>query len=271
MSRLTKIIIALAAGVLAGIVAQGYLFTQRQQLISMAQPTAVVVATREIMRGEAITEDALMVLEIPSAYVQPDTTSTVSEVVGRRAIVRILEAEQITRSKVVAEAGTRLSTTLPVGLRAVTLAVTDQAAVNVVAGLLEPGDYVDVVGVFKLGESTMDAKSEAHVILQAQLVVAIDQFTGQQRVPILENGQVLDEGLIPTSVTLAISPEDAQRLILAQSIGDLYLMLRSERDSDEQITFTGLDAQRLLGVEMPIWTPAKEEAEARSEFLRSVR
>jgi pilus assembly protein CpaB len=58
--------------------------------------------------------------------------------------------------------------------------------------------------------------SYSDVILQSAKVLAIDQITGERT----------DKPTIAKAVTLEVSPEDAQKILLATNIGHLSLILR---------------------------------------------
>jgi pilus assembly protein CpaB len=269
LSKRTKIIIAVAAGLLAAIIAMGYLRARERQLIEMAQPINVATATRNIPQGTVIAEGDITLAEIPIRFVQPGFITDLRDVVDRVALVGILEGEQITASKIVSGEVEPLANMLPAGQRGVTLEVTP---VSGVGGLIQPGDYVDVVGVFELGRRAEEIQTQARFLLQSILVAAVDQYTGQ--VPQVQvEGEVLggQAATLATTVTLACEPEDAQTIVLAQTVGEVYLLLRSRRDSNEQLAFEVLDPQKMLGTDLPIWSPALEEADFQQQLLEGLR
>src|SRR5690349_23271292 len=102
------------------------------------------------------------------------------------------------------------------GKRAVTVRVDD---VRGVAGFIQPGDLVDVVLIRTMAESrTNDSYSE--VILQSAKVLAIDQITGERT----------EQPTIAKAVTLEVTPEEAQKILLATNIGRLSLILRQPEE-----------------------------------------
>jgi pilus assembly protein CpaB len=119
-----------------------------------------------------------------------------------------------------------LSTVLTPGKRAVTVRVDD---VRGVAGFIEPGDLVDVVLIRTEADSRSN-QSYSDIILQAAKVLAIDQITGERT----------DKPTIAKAVTLEVTPEDAQKILLATNIGRLSLILRqpveAQADHVQRIT-----------------------------------
>jgi pilus assembly protein CpaB len=103
------------------------------------------------------------------------------------------------------------------GKRAVTVRVDD---VRGVAGFIQPGDLIDVVLIRTEAESRNN-QSYSDIILQATKVLAIDQITGERT----------DKPTIAKAVTLEVTPEDAQKILLATNIGHLSLILRQPAEA----------------------------------------
>jgi pilus assembly protein CpaB len=110
-----------------------------------------------------------------------------------------------------------LSSMLDPGKRAVTVRVDD---VRGVAGFIQPGDRVDVVLIRTEAESR-SSESSSDVILQSAKVLAIDQITGERT----------EQPTIAKAVTLEVTPEDAQKILLASNIGRLSLILRQPAEA----------------------------------------
>ena len=127
--------------------------------------------------------------------------------------------EPILRSKITApNQPATLSSMLEPGKRAVTVRVDD---VRGVAGFIQPGDHVDVVMIRTEAESRSN-DSYSDVILQSAKVLAIDQITGERT----------DKPTIAKAVTLEVSPQEAQKILLATNIGRLSLILRQTAEVD---------------------------------------
>jgi Flp pilus assembly protein CpaB len=96
------------------------------------------------------------------------------------------------------------------GERAVSIRVSTE---GMVGGFVLPGSRVDVICTMRAQEAT------AKVILQNLRVLAVDQSVPRQPGPAIN------------TVTLAVKPEEAARLTLAASVGELRLMLRAPQDT----------------------------------------
>ena len=163
------------------------------------------------------------VKEIPwSAAAQPEGAfATKQEMLngGRRmALVAIALNEPVLRGRITAP-GQRaaLSSMLDPGKRAVTVRVDD---VRGVAGFIQPGDRVDVVLIRTEAESKIK-EGYSDVILQYAKVLAIDQITGERT----------EQPTIAKAVTLEVSAEEAQKILLATNVGRLTLILRQPAEA----------------------------------------
>jgi pilus assembly protein CpaB len=126
-------------------------------------------------------------------------------------------SEVILRPKVTAP-GQRasLSVLLDEGQRAVTVRVDD---IKGVAGFILPGDRVDVVLLRTETSQGNQPENSADVLLEYVKVLAIDQLLNERS----------DQPTVATvakAVTLQVSPEQAQKLLLAGNVGKLSLVLR---------------------------------------------
>jgi pilus assembly protein CpaB len=210
---------------------------------STATTTPVLVATRAIKAGDAIPADALRVASLP-ADVVVKTALTSLDGLGPNLVasVRIEEGEQVTPSKLGrAAGGGRLP--VPPGKRAVPIGVTED---KIFGGLLTPGDRVDVIGIIT---NQGDAGKTSRVVTLVQdaevLAVGSKVLIPTANLDIAGNPIATDtsNGVISTapsdlsaqpdakSVTLAVTPEDAMVIALAQEEASVWLSLRAPGDS----------------------------------------
>jgi len=86
-----------------------------------------------------------------------------------------------------------------------------------VGGFLQPGNYVDVVSAYREGQS-----SESETIVQNVKVLAVDQTASSDK----------NEPAIVRAVTLEVTPEDAEKVVLAEHRGVIQLALRNPTDTE---------------------------------------
>jgi pilus assembly protein CpaB len=178
----------------------------------------VVVAAKNIPVGEAITSAQVKTVDWPTESLPAGTFAMENEVVGRTTLQTIETGNPVTVSKLLPVGGLPgvMNYKIPEGHRAMTVGV-DQ--VSGVAGFITPNSMVDVV---------LTAKPPGYRQSVSRIVM--------QNIPVLATGQVIEQKdgkpvLVPT-VTLDVTPEEAERLVMANSSGSLRLLLRRAGDSD---------------------------------------
>lgn len=180
------------------------------------QTTTVVVARVPLYFGNQLTEENLRIIDWPADSRPEGTFSTLEDIVGaeedRRVVLRPIEAgEPILASKVSGFGGrATLSSVIADDMRAMTIRVND---VHGVAGFVLPGDRVDVLIT---REPDRDSPI-TDLLLQNVQVLGIDQDANEKR----------DKPQVARAVTLEVTPEQAQKLTLASTVGTLSLSLRN--------------------------------------------
>jgi pilus assembly protein CpaB len=186
--------------------------------------TTIVVASAPLTFGVTLSGDN--VVEMPWASSQlPDGAFATREQLlkdGRRAVLApVAKNEPILASKITG-AGQRasLSALLEDGKRAVTVRVDD---VKGVAGFVLPGDRVDVL-LIRTAKSSGGGPTEtfSDVMLQHVKVLAVDQLVNERQ----------ETPTIAKAVTLEVSTEQAQKIMLATNIGKLSLILRQQGENE---------------------------------------
>ena len=217
-SRRLFIVMALAllSGLAAAWLALNYL-RQPESPIRTADPVAteVVVAARDLSLGTVLTAEDVKLADWPGALLPEGYSASVEEVLGRGVITNVVLNEPlISRKMAVKEAGGGLPIVIPEGMRAVSVRVDDVISI---AGFVVPGTRVDVM-------VTLDqAEPVTKLILQM--------------IPVLTSGQVVEQGINGepiqvTVITLLVTPEQAEDLVLAATRGRIQLALRNTLDVD---------------------------------------
>ncbi len=194
-----------------------------------AQPTIAVLAAaaRPIAVGETITAD--MVRNAPGDPQRFPAAATASEVVGKVATRPIAAGTLIWRAALGTEQS--LSIRVPAGLRAVSM---DTSAEVAVAGLVRPGDLVDVQVVYPGADAISGARgagrSRAGVLLQAVRVLAVGDLVVGTAPGAIEEGAAPQPAPPTRTITLALRPDQISAFTLAKNTGSLYLALRHPSD-----------------------------------------
>jgi len=226
--RNKRLILALAGAVICGLLAV-MLITQYIANIQSYQKDLndVVVAKTEIPLGTKITAEQLGLAPIPNGSAPEGAFRKLEEAVGRVAITPIGVREPITELKLAREGmGAGLGAVIPEGYRAMTVKVDEIVGVS---GFVMPGSFVDVVAVIVPVNQSAAAKGPiSKIVLQNIKVLAsgakIDS-PGDQREPNTVN-----------AVTLLVTPEEAEKLVLAANESKLQLVMRHYGDQEDTQT-----------------------------------
>ena len=189
----------------------------------MMETEPVLVALVDLERGRMVTEEQVEIHEWPEGFAPDSTLRTVECAVERVAVGNVLAGELILESKLASpEAGRGLAALIPPGKRAYTVMAT--RVPSNVAGFVLPGNRVDVLLNMRGGRGDDTGGGSTVTLLQAVEVLAVDQ---QLEAPV---DNKVDPKLL-SSVTVLVTPEQANELDLGQNMGVLSLALRNPSDS----------------------------------------
>jgi pilus assembly protein CpaB len=214
------VVLAILMGGVAAFLARGWLATHRAAAAGGPVGT-LVVAQKPLGFGAPVTAENVIEISWATTSMPEGAFATKEALLkdGIRVVLAPLErGEPILRSKVT-NPGQRasLSALLREGHRAVTVRVDD---VRGVAGFILPGDFVDIVLIAE--ESTSKRENYSEVLLQHLKVLAVDQLAAERP----------EQPTVPKAVTLEVTTEQAQKILLAANVGKLSLALRKPADQD---------------------------------------
>jgi len=181
----------------------------------------IVVAAADINLGQRLTPDMFKLTDWPSDSVPKGAFTDPQKLGGRVLKTNLLMGEPVSEAKL-APAGTLggLSALITEGRRAITVRVNDVIGV---AGFALPGNYVDIiVSTQKDAPPGTDARQQniSKIVLERILVLAIAQEVNRDET----------KPKVVNAVTLEVTPEQAEKLDLARSVGTLSLALRNQVD-----------------------------------------
>jgi pilus assembly protein CpaB len=227
-----------------------YQMTSRGNGPKKSEPTDmkdVVVATRPLGIGVMVKPADVKLLKISTEAFPKGAFSKVEEVLDRPVVSNVLLDEPLLEGRLAAKgSGLGLAPTIPVGMRAVTVRVND---VSGAAGFVLAGLRVDVLvtGHPPSGDSNMTT-----TVLQNVLVLSAGQAM---------QADARGTPVSVSTVTLLVTPTDAETLTLANGEGRIQLVLRNS--SDESIEKTpGRYVAELYGAAKRPAAPAAKVAPA---------
>lgn len=206
----------------------------KPEIVALAAPAEpqvefrkIVVAKESLRFGTELKPEQLAEIPWAEASLPAGASASVAALLagGSRVVLQPIEAnEPVLLAKLSGPNGrATLSNLLSPGMRAVTIRIDEIAGVG---GFVTPGDHVDVVLTRDAGaiqEVEGNAKGATGSTIATEIVV--------QNVKVLSVGQGVDERQtapqVANSVTLEVTPDDANKIALARNVGTLSLSLLS--------------------------------------------
>ncbi|MBX3415553.1 MAG: Flp pilus assembly protein CpaB [Pirellulales bacterium] len=211
--------------ILLGLVAA---YSVKRYLAPSAGPrtaTAMIVVPRvNLPKFARIREIDVEVLEVPKSRVPAGAVTVASQALYRLCRETVMAGQPILESNLYeVGAAPTLAEQLPPGYRAVTITVDRDNAVD---GLVMPESVVDVSLTVQGDHPELEGVATVTLMRKVKvLATSFERFKGEERlnVPI-------------RSVTLSVTPEQANKLILAQRYGSLSVTLRGMVEDDLHLT-----------------------------------
>ena len=217
--RITRPWIMMSVALIAGLMAV-LLASQWLEAKSGSGMTKVAVASTDISLGHRLTPELVQLVDWPSRSVPPGSFQQLDGLDGRVLRTNMLRGEPVLQAKL-APVGTQggLSAVIGDGKRAITVRVNDVIGV---AGFALPGNYVDIIvnTQRESSEKTERDKSISKIVLERILVLAVAQEVGRDDT----------KPRVVNAVTLEVTPNQAEKIDLARSVGTLSLVLRNQID-----------------------------------------
>ena len=242
-AQLLGITVAAGAGLLAFILMRSIVSgpSKPTQVAVPVDATEVLVARRDIPLG-ATTKDVDFRWQgwptdavTPTFITKEQGEEGMRSVTGAIARAPIIAGEPVTKTKLIkAGEGGVLAAILPEGMRAVSTRIKEETAAG---RLILPNDRVDVILIRRLRGADGQDQFISDTLFRNVRVLAIGQEIETKE------GKKATEGAANTA-TLELSPEQAERLALANSMGDISLSLRSIADNDPKGVRDGASLSR---------------------------
>ena len=239
-------LVLICLALLMGLAAAAYAANWLQKQDSEAT-LAVLVAKRDLQMGTRLQADMLETVRWPKAALIQDPLTSLEQAQDRVIHMAVLRGEPLMMSKLapVGEKG-GLSSVLSAGQRAITVKVNEIVGV---AGFALPGNYVDVM------VNTVDEKEQpiSKIVIERIQVLAVAQDVSSNEY----------KPRVVNAVTLQVSPQQAEQIDLARSVGTLSLVLRSQSDQNSVATAGARKPDFLPRVAVTTAPPPRPKASTR--------
>ncbi len=228
-------LILLGIAVTCGLVASVGVTRTLTQRASMASSGAVevasiVVAAKDIPMGDVITAEMLRTEPWPAEKIPSGAHRDPQNVLGRRPKTRIYAGTPILEKQLLGKGESAVDPTehIPPGYRVVSVQVDEVIGAG---RLIRPGDRVDLLVFIQRNLQRGIPETITRTVLQDVKVFAVgDQFDLQEA-----EGK---RSITARSVSLLVTPRQAEILMLATQLGTIRLSLRSHVD-DKVVELTG--------------------------------
>lgn len=239
---MTKIIIAVALAIAVVLFNFTYIQSVKQQYES-GEFAWVIRATEGVGAYKVISPESVEVHRVDARVATGNMLSLpgrdlseggkaylLNQVILHVTKTSIPEGAIINQAMVAENLEDAFSRKIPQGMRAVTISVTDETGV---AGLIRPGDRVDIVGNFQVqaGKTATGMPIQGlytQTMLQNVEVLAVGKDAGiGLSEELAKNPLAASEQFSkPSTLTLAVDPANAQKLIHVRNAGTLSASLR---------------------------------------------
>jgi pilus assembly protein CpaB len=175
-----------------------------------------VAPSRSLQAGEVLKPEDLALVEWPASMPLSGAFGKIGDLAGRAVIYPVAASQPILDGYLAAPgSGIGLTVKIPEGMRATSVKSDEVVGV---AGFLFPGSHVDVLVTFRSDRFPTPA---TQIVLQDVEVLTIGQKAEADPQGKPENVSV---------VTLLLTPEDSQKLVLASTQGTIQFVLRNGAD-----------------------------------------
>jgi pilus assembly protein CpaB len=211
--------VAVVCGLGASYMTSRLLAERNTETAQEVEKVKIVVAKKNVPQGTFIKEPTDWFIEKDFTLgEEPKKAVRTFDELKDKVLSKALSAEQWVNADDLLRKDQRgIDVAIPKGMRALTIRVSVD---TVVGGFVQPNCRVDVLNTVKGG----DKEGYSQTILQNMLVVAIDT---------LDTRDPEKKAIISSNVTLAVTPEEAATLSLAQQMGELRLSLRNSEDQEK--------------------------------------
>lgn len=232
-TKIVILVLALALGGLAAVVAARYLSEARSEIVADSEPIEVLVAQEDIPRGmpaeELLASGVIVIEKVPARYVAAGAVSSERALEGKVLAQPLTAGEQVTQGRFELPSAAGLAYSIPADYIALSVPVDE---VTGVSGLLKPGDHVALLAYFEAGPL---GEGITRMLISDVKVLAVGGTLRQAEDPAAEadSGGVLsttrdeqsEENLDARTVTVAVSPSLAERIVFAQEEGEVWCAL----------------------------------------------
>lgn len=241
--RIVLLLFAIVLGLVAAFSVFAYITSIRTSVQEKVEKVQVLVAGRNIPKGTPVTaiEKDISLAGIPREYLVEGVLTSLDKYKGYVTATQINKGEQITSTKFVLPEQAGLAFVVPDGLVAVSIHVDEVIGVS---NLIKIGDRVNVIATFEEAPEQTAEGAEGEKAITKTLLWNVEVLYIGTYVPSAEEGQEPKAFSTPTgqelkeitTITLAVTPLQAEKLVFSEDMGRVRLALLPRKGIEETAT-----------------------------------
>ena len=201
---------------------------------------AIFVAMADIGMGDLLTSQMLKLEQWPKDKIPAGAIARIEDIEGRRVRTRLYPGEPILENKLLGKGASEqgASALIPKGYRVVPVRVDLQSGGS---NLILPGDRVDVMVHLIHDPGRGIQETITRTILQDVKVFGVNEVVD------MENEKDAKRSINAKTISLLVKPDQAAKVMLAQQMGTIQLVMRSPED-DQQAPSAQARPSELFGI-----------------------
>lgn len=223
-TRVGLVVIALLLALAATAGSVVYLQSLKNEVIRSGETIEVLVAQQAVGPGKTLEEmlnkGQVKLSPVPRRYVVDGAITDPKGLGGRVVAAGLAKGEQLTEQKLRQAGGGDLSSRVPQGFVALSIPVDE---VTGVGNGISAGDKVMVLVTFSPGPGGVDT---TRILLKNTDVIEVTSAAAGSQKSLGQGGSAAKK-----TITLAVSPENAERLVFAEETGHVWVTLQPVGDT----------------------------------------
>lgn len=241
MKQKLTLVIAIFAGIVAMVLTKVYVDSQLKAVLQKYEMVEVVAAAKDLTAGTTLTQDMVGGTMVP----RRSSTDAIKRdqlpiILKRKVQTTVMKNTPIRWSDLEgSEQKGGLASMVKENERALSIPVDITSSVT---GLVEPNDHVDILGTFTFPSTKGDPQLDTVTltILQNVTILATGKETARNAVEAAVRGATPRSASYST-VTLLVTPKEAEMLVFAMGKGRLTLTLRNPADVSSARDLTNIN------------------------------
>ncbi len=213
--------ISLAFGLVAAIGITQVMGRKTTETVETVEKVPVLVAIEDLDINTELKPEMFKVEEWPADLVPEGVVTTIEEIENKVVTSRIGKKGPIYASNLVNKSDLR-EKQIPAGFKVIGVKL---GADNHLSGLLEPGDLVDVIGVFKVRGPRGNGSTSRTFLRKIRVFSIASRMTKDIERDPSAKGDVI--------VGLLVTEKQSEQIVLVQKVADLQLAMRSTEETRE--------------------------------------